>query len=252
MTRTNDDPLEGLVVGAVPYLNVEPLVRGLSGFKSLRPSDLARALDGGEVDLATLPVGALVGRKDLVALPSCGIASDGPVRTVLLQPLDRVPISDNFCPDPASRTSNLLARLLLAQIRGKPIPPATESPLRVVIGDPAFSIDPKAALDMGAAWKEWTDLPFVFALWVAGPRLAEDSKRLLEVDSALRERAVSNLREVDKICQEQRVVPFETAREYLTEHIRHILDERFRNGADRFAAELERAGLATGGIRWAC
>lgn len=252
MNTSSPDALRGLVLGAVPYLNVEPLVAGLAGIRGLRPSDLAIALDRGEVDLATLPVGALVGRDDLVALPSTGIASDGPVRTVLLEPLDQIDDPDGFRPDPASRTSNLLAALLLQRRRGGAVAPDRDATLRVVIGDPAFAVDPERSLDMGSAWTEWTGLPFVFALWVAGGRLAEDPARLREVDQALRERAEANLRDVDGICQRQSVVAPEVARTYLTRHIRHLLDARFRSGADRFAAELQGAGLSTGGIRWAC
>jgi len=244
--------LDGLVLGAVPYLNVAPLVAGLDGVVGLRPSDLAQALDRGEVDLATLPVGALVGRSDLAALPSTGIGCDGAVRTVLLEPSAELDTSDGFRPDPASRTSNLLARLVLSRRRGRPMEPSAESPLRVVIGDPAFQVAPERSLDLGQAWKEWTGLPFVFALWVAGPRLAADPDRLRLVDAVLRERARTNLEDVDSLCRDQNVVSPEAAREYLTRNIRHLLDARFRAGAERFASELQAEGLASGGIRWGC
>lgn len=245
-------PLRGLSIGTVPYLNVEPMAWGLESRARLRPSALATALDAGDIDLATLPVGALVGRRDWIALPSTGIGSEGPVRTVLLEPSSAVAMADGFRPDPASRTSNLLARLVLSRIRGRDVPPSEASPLRVVIGDPAFAVDPAASLDLAAAWKEWTGLPFVFALWVAGPRLASDPVRLAEVDAAMLERARDGLAHVEDICRSQTVVSPETARIYLLENLSLVLDGRFREGADRFASELEKAGLASGGIRWAC
>jgi chorismate dehydratase len=244
---------EGIAVGAVPYLNVEPLVRGLHGVRALRPSDLASALDRGEVDLATLPVGALVGRPDLVALPSVGIGADGPVRTVLLEPLEGIEKAMSFRPDPASRSSNLLAALVLRHRLGREVPPDPSAPgPRVVIGDPAFAVAPERALDLAEAWKEWTDLPFVFALWVAGPRLASDPARLRAIDDALASRVAENLADLDTICRQQDVVEPSVAREYLSHHIRHVLDDRFRAGAERFAAELREQDRHLGGIRWAC
>lgn len=250
--NSSPEVLEGLTIGAVPYLNVAPLVAGLDGVVGLRPSDLARSLDRGEVDLATLPVGALVGRTDLAALPSTGIGCDGPVRTVLVEPLAALGDADGFRPDPASRTSNLLARLVLSRRSGRPVLPSPEASVRVVIGDPAFLVAPESSLDLGQAWKEWTGLPFVFALWVAGPRLASDTARMRRVDTFLAERARINLAHLDPLCRAQSVLPPDDARTYLTRNIRHLLDASFRAGAERFASELQAEGLASGGIRWGC
>lgn len=244
--------LDGLSIGTVPYLNVEPMAWGLDSRLRLHPSELSAALERGEVDLATLPVGALVGRSDWTALPSTGIGSEGPVRTVLLEPLVEIDRCDGFRPDPASRTSNLLARLLLSRRLGRDIPPDSDASVRVVIGDPAFAVDPTRSLDMASAWKDWTGLPFVFALWVAGPRLSADPERLMRIDRHLRERAVEGLLHLDAICESQSVVEPEVAHDYLSRNLSLLLDGRFREGADRFASELARAGLASGGIRWAC
>ena len=214
---------------------------------------MAAALDRGEIDLATLPVGALVGRTDLVALPSVGIGADGPVRTVLLEPLVGLANATSFRPDPASRSSNLLAALVLRHRQGRDVPPDPAGPgPRVVIGDPAFAVAPELSLDLADAWRDWTGLPFVFALWVAGPRLACDPGRLRDIDRALAAVAAANLSNLDKICQDQSVVAPEVAREYLTRNIRHVLDDRFRAGADRFAGELRHRDPGLGGIRWAC
>lgn len=245
--------LEGIAIGAVPYLNVEPLVRGLPSVQALRPSDLASAMDRGEIDLATLPVGALVGRSDLAALPSVGIGADGPVRTVLLEPVERIANAASFRPDPASRSSNLLASLVLRHRQGRDVPrdPAGPGP-RVVIGDPAFAVAPEHSLDLADAWRDWTGLPFVFALWVVGPRLASDPVRLRAIDRALAGVAAANLANLDKICQDQSVLASEVAKEYLTRNIRHVLDDRFRAGAERFADELRDRDPGLGGIRWAC
>jgi chorismate dehydratase len=123
---------------------------------------------------------------------------------------------------------------------------------RVVIGDAAFAHDPSEGTDMGSAWKRLTGFPFVFAGWVAGGALARDPGRLAEIDAFLVEEFRDAKNRVDDIATEQSVVSAGTARRYLTDNIRHVLDARFRSGADLFASELAGLGEGTGAIPWAC
>jgi predicted solute-binding protein len=241
-------------VGANPYLNALPLVDGIPGVRPARPSDLARLLENDEIDLAAaLSVGAALRRPDWRVLPSTGVGSDGPVRTVLL--LHQVPMAEirSLHPDPASGTSNLLARWIVRRATGR-IPSEVDegSQARVVIGDAAFGHEPREGTDLGAAWKDATGLPFLFAGWIAGPKLAKDRVRLLEIDAWLLARLALDEGRVERIAAEQTVVPAATAREYLTFNVRHRLDARFREGADRFAAEVLDLGVGTGEIPWAC
>lgn len=247
-------PLRGLRVGANPYLNALPLVDGIPGVRPARPSDLARLLEREEIDLAAaLSVGAALHRPDWRVLPSTGVGSDGPVRTVLLLhdlPLDRI---RSLRPDPASGTSNLLARWICRRATGRnPSEAAADADARVVIGDAAFAHDPSEGTDMGAAWKEATGLPFLFAGWIAGPRLARDRVRLLEIDAWLVARGASEPGRLERISREQTVVPPATALDYLARNVHHRLDARFRAGADRFAAEVRAMGEGTGEVPWAC
>ena len=248
-------PLRGLRVGAIPYLNALPLVQGLVGVRYGRPSDHATMLENGEVDLvAALSLGATLSRPEWRVLPSTGVACDGPVRTVMI--LHAGPLGEvrRLAPDSASRTSNLLARWLVARQSGQD--PSDASPesaqARVIIGDAAFSHDPGEGTDMGAAWKEATGLPFVFAGWVAGGALAEDRARLVAIDAWLVARLATARDRLEEIIATQSVVPPSVARSYLTENIHHQLDERFRAGADRFATEVAAMGEGGGSIPWAC
>lgn len=248
-------PLRGLRVGAIPYLNALPLVHGLPGLRYGRPSDLASMLENGEIDIvAALSLGATLSRPDWRVLPSTGVACDGPVRTVMI--LHAGPLSEvrRLAPDPASRTSNLLARWLVARKSGQD--PSRSSPesaqARVVIGDAAFAHDPSEGTDMGSAWKEATGLPFVFAGWVAGVALARDRARLLEIDAWLVARLAFARDRLEEIVQTQTVVSPSVARTYLTENIQHQLDDRHRAGADRFATEVAAMGEGGGSVPWAC
>lgn len=225
----------------MPFLNVEPLLEGLPDVRREVPSALPGLLRSGEADLATMPVGALIGAPDLVGLPSSGVACEGPVRTVLLR--HRAPLGsfDAYRPDPASRSSNLLAAWLLSDLGCDPrLDPAAEA--AVVIGDPAFAVDPSEATDLGEAWVERTGLPFVFALWVAGPSLSRDPVRMREADAFLAERREAGLAALEAIAHRQSVVSPAEAIAYLSDNIRFRLGETHRRGADLFAARS--AGLS--------
>jgi len=247
------DPLDGLRLGSVPYLNAAPLVHGLPGVRTAVPSRLARWLEDGECDLAAaLSLGAVLSRPDWRVLPSCGVASDGPVRTVMIVHEGPLESHRGLALDPASRTSNLLARWLLKQVSGVDPWIGPQAHARVLIGDAAFAHAPAEGTDMGEKWKALTGLPFVFAGWVAGGALARDAVRLREIDAFLAERTGDAPSRLGEIAAAQTVVAPEVARTYLTDNIRHLLDARFRSGADRFAAELAELGEGTGAIPWAC
>ena len=177
-------------VGVVSFLNAIPLSHGLEAtlpgaeLVPLTPARIADQLEAGALDLGLVPVASLAMHPEWHVLPGLGIASEGPVRSVLLVshvPPERI---TRLVLDPASRTSNLLARLWLEHRAGAtpevtPGPPALQDRLAcgeatVAIGDEAlyWRQDGIWSLDLGGAWTEWTGLPFVFAVW-AGPGRVE-------------------------------------------------------------------------------
>jgi hypothetical protein len=101
----------------------------------------------------------------------------------------------------------------------------------VVIGDPARELPAHLTRwDLAALWKQWTGLPFVFAVWAARPGVPADVVADLR---AAGERGVA-------------AIPARHAGAdlvYLTHRIRHVLDERALMGLRRFAALARRAGL---------
>lgn len=175
----------GLRVGLFPYLNVQPLVHGLRGDAGVEividvPSRIAERFADGSLDLAMVPSfeAATLGAP---VLDSICIASDGPVETVMLH--HRVPLREvkSLCVDTASRTSAALAKILIARAAGhlpetSAFSPSTKEPKDadaiLIIGDPAFVFARPGyeRLDLGAAWKGETSLPFVYAVMVLGPR----------------------------------------------------------------------------------
>lgn len=246
------DPFRNLRIAAVPYLNAAPLLHCLPGVDKAIPSKLAEWLDNGACDLATLPIGAVLDRPDWSVLPSLGIAADGPVRTVLL--LHRQPLGEirQFQPDPASRSSNLLCRIVLKRSTGLDPRLAPTPGARVVIGDAAFKHDPDfEGSDLSRIWKEQTGLPMVFAAWVAAGKLAKDKIRLAEVDAALVEVLRKGMNRMTEIVRMQTVVSSKTASDYLRRNIHFPLDDRFREGANLFARKAADLGVGSGLVPWA-
>src|SRR4051794_7984704 len=157
-------------VCAVSYLNTVPLVwgfvrgpqRSLFQLTFSVPSVCADRLESGDVDIGIVPCAEL-DRLGLDFLPDVGIACRGAVRSILL--ISKVPPGQirTLAADVSSRTSVMLARILLAERYGTvprviTVAPDLESMLAqsdaaLIIGDPALRLDPASlpwqVLDLG-------------------------------------------------------------------------------------------------------
>jgi chorismate dehydratase len=181
-------------VGHIQFLNCLPIYWGLVRAGTLldveltkdTPDHLNDMLVAGDLDIGPISlVEYLRNADDLVLLPDIAIGSDGPVLSVNL--VSQVPLADldgrRVALGSTSRTSVLLARMWLEQVHGvRPeyfaCPPELGSMLleadaAVLIGDAALRAtyqaprDGLAVHDLGAAWREWSGLPMVFAVWAA-------------------------------------------------------------------------------------
>lgn len=185
-------------VGAVSYLNTRPLVCGLqtrlrenvAGGGELvfdLPSRLADRLASSELDVALIPSIEFFRGRDYKIVSDVAIACRGPVWSVRL--LSRVPVAEirTLAMDEGSRTSQALARVLLweqcgllPETRPFPISAAAEdvdADALLMIGDRAMH--PPSGVyreiwDLGDRWCRWSELPFVFAVWVARPGVDVD------------------------------------------------------------------------------
>src|SRR3954452_24199372 len=172
-----DQSLSPFRVGSVRYLNAVPLTRGLEDeVVFATPSELAKMLQRDELDAALVSVTEVLFSDRYDILDGTAIASLGEVKSVLLA--HRKPIEEAreiFC-DTASLTSVNLLRVLLAERGLKPeFKPLASYDFKslpdyaLLIGDPAldFVLQPHdhELFDLGAAWFELTQLPFVYAVW---------------------------------------------------------------------------------------
>ncbi len=238
-------------LGTVDSLNAAPLTWGLERDTTFTsPARLARLLRAGRLDAALLSVTELLTRADYAALDGIAIASRGPVRSVLLA--HRAPLSDlrEVACDPASLTSVNLARVLLAERGVRPAftrlrryadAPRQEAVL--LIGDRALDFalagHPHQLWDLGAAWEELTQLPFVYAVWTLPAPLIPQAA---ELGTLLRAARARGLAELDRIIAARSRYPADFARQYLTCNIRFELGEAEKRGLRCFADRLRALG----------
>jgi chorismate dehydratase len=250
-----------LRVCAVSYLNTAPLVWGWQqspqddlALEMALPSVCADRLRTGAADIGLVPV-AEIARQRLAVLGEVGIACDGPVRSILL--FARKPWQEvrTLAGDVSSRTSVLLAQILLreryhAQVVLQPHAPNLDDMLAnhdaaLVIGDPALHIDPAASpwqcLDLGAEWQRHTGLPMVFAAWAGPPpmrhRVAPERFRA-SLDAGL-----ANLEAIVRNEAPLRGISRELAMQYLQQHIHYHLGDRELRGMNEFLRRARSHGL---------
>ncbi len=251
-------------IGSVPYLNAAPLVHGLGDSVRLAPpSQLAQWLRRGDVDAGLVSITEVLEQDLYDVVDGVGVVSDGPVYSVYLAhhgPLDQV---RRVACDPASLTSVRLLQWLLAhrglhpefvRMNASAAPERDVADAFLLIGDPAiaFRQSPAAAAsgvqvwDLGAAWKEATGLPFVYAVWAVRRDRASES-----LIRRLREAGEAGHRDLDEIIRARPEFDAATRRQYLRHHIRHTIGDRERLGVRFFGDGLESGGIARiHPIRW--
>lgn len=182
-------------VGTVPYLVAQPLTDGLLEHAQVDlvvapPAELAEGLRCGYLDIALASSAITLGASELEFWHEGPvIASDGPIRSVLLflRPgLEELSEVQSWYADPHSRTGRALAGIVLAgngaisavrhEVPGEdPFGDALAFGVDAVqlIGDPALLASSQQKgwkiIDLGVSWQELTRLPFVFAGWILRP-----------------------------------------------------------------------------------
>ena len=193
-------------VGRIAYINCYPVYGAIDrGIVPMQgelvdgvPTKLNKLMAEGGLDVSVVSAVEYAQDADrFLLLPDLAITCDGPVRSVML--FSRVPASElggrKVLVSTSSMTSvELLRQLFRERWRATPefVPADAEiadvanfgselHAARLVIGDAALVLDAARrgdaaadraphypfAYDLGAEWKAWTGLPFVFAVWVA-------------------------------------------------------------------------------------
>ena len=261
-------------VGHIQFLNCLPIYWGLMRSGALLDVDLYKdtpdrlnaALVAGDLDIGPISlVEYLRNADDLLLLPNLAVGSDGPVLSVNLvstrppAELDGRPVALGS----TSRTGVLLAQMLLAEKYGAEpeyfrCPPELnemllEADAAVLIGDPALRAMYEApelglqVIDLAQAWKEWTGLPMVFAVWAVRKEFAIANPGMVkEVHEAFQRSRDLCLGELDEVAESAaRWEPFDAAT--LATYFRALdfsLGERQIAGVREFARRAAARGEA--------
>lgn len=224
-------------IGCVSYLNSKPLIEGLADRDDPAvhfdvPSRLLDMLLSGAVDIALCPViDYFRSPQPLSIVPVGGICSRGATLTVRL--FSQVPAEQirTVHADTDSHTSVNLVRVLLAErysVEPRMVDynlhenhrSQTRPQTMLLIGDKVVTSAPPVEqypyqIDLGRAWHELTDLPFVFATW-----MCRGGADLGDLPDVLAQQRVANRSDIDRIVAEHAPRcgwPVPLARRYLTE-----------------------------------
>jgi chorismate dehydratase len=190
-------------------------------------------------------------------LPDLAISCDGPVRSVMLfskRPATELS-GRRVLVSRSSMTSVALLELLFENVwRAEPKFFPTDAEIsdvarfhdeqhdaRLVIGDAALLLETKGraraiatgtqttphmekaapeypySYDLGAVWKEWTGLPFVFAVWVAQRKVAVDAALSAHAGLIMsRDWGIANVPELAQQASASTGVPLTACEEYLS------------------------------------
>jgi chorismate dehydratase len=238
-------------VAAVSYLNTKPLIYGFEqgmmkdGIELITdfPANIADMLINDEVDIALVPVASIPMVQAAHIITDYCIGTVGEVASVCL--FSDVPLEDIkiILLDYQSRSSVGLLKILLKE-HWKIAPELTfalegyehniiGTTAGLVIGDRAFLQRKKNRYiyDLGAAWTAMTELPFVFAAWVANKKLEAEFIENFNKATGF------GLQHLPELIAANSYEEYNLER-YYTENISFTLDDNKRKGMQLYLGKL--------------
>lgn len=267
-------------IGAVSFFNSRPLIYGLAEDRRVTleraaPAVVGEWLRSGRVDAGLAPsVDYQRSPEPWVILPGAVIASQGEVLTVRV--FSRRPMAeiDELACDTDSHTSVVLAQVLWRLRYGRELKvrrltgPARREEAVLLIGDKVLTECRQRGgpwsgrwsrrrggpyggrwgepwpheLDLGAAWREATGLPFVYAFWSYRPREDDGGEPLAAILTEARRQGEDHIDEVALRYAAQHGFGVEHGRQYLRENLWFRPDEACWEGLERFYSLADEMG----------
>ena len=241
-------------VTAIPYLNTVPFVYGLKqkvldsiDLSFATPSVAAHQLQNDLCDLAIVPVAAIPALSWYEIIGTHCIGATGAVASVLLCSQVSVEQIRKVSLDQESRTSVLLAKLLLRdywKVAPRYVPLSADFPNHhpesaVLIGDKALLHGGAYPYiyDLAEYWIRWTGKPFVFAAWVANKVLPDGFVSLFDEALAY---GVAHIDEAIASEVNEHVFSASFANAYLTHNISYFLDNEKYEGLRLFWERIDK------------
>jgi chorismate dehydratase len=248
--------MKRIKISVVSYLNTTPFIYGMENNAELMnaidlakdiPSECARKLLEGEVDLGLIPVAVIPQLKESHIISDYCIGANGAVKTVLL--LSDVPLHEieTIFLDYQSRTSVALCQILCKELwninpKFEQAKPGFENKIKgnsagVIIGDRTFNLDKSYSykFDLSEEWFKLTGLPVVFAAWVSNKKI--DSS-FIELFNASLEEGIKN---IDIAIEESNQNKISNSRleKYLKKDIQFNLDQEKLKALKLFLSKLK-------------
>ncbi len=245
-------------IGSVPYLNSKVLTYGLKAstpaytFEAHVPSILAGKLRDESIDVALVSSIEYFRNPGSTIIPNISVSSHREIWSIQL--FHRVPLREarRIGLDPASETTNALLQVILHEKMnlGIELVPLQlgEDPLAhedldgfLKIGDPCLLYSPPPgyeALDLAAEWHDFTNLPFVFAVWVVRPGVDLQGVNM-ELFMAKRE----GLRNIDLIARSEAPklgMDYHRVKNYISRVVKYDLGREELGGMSLFRKYLVR------------
>mgnify|MGYP000710239656 CR=1 FL=1 len=180
-------------ISVVSYLNAKPFIYGLMhapngshfNFCLDIPAVCAAKLATNEVQVGLIPVAAMLDMQNPQIITDYCISAHEAVNSVFIFANNSIDEIHTIYLDPHSRSSNNLAKILLKYFWKKEVEfkertidivSLKDGEAFVLIGDRTFGIQVQYqhVYDLATAWFNFTELPFVFAAWVANTLLTAD------------------------------------------------------------------------------
>lgn len=183
-------------VGKIPYLNSEPFYYKLNRkeieLHTMVPSALSKAAEEGEIDAGPLPIVDYFRMEDrFTRVGQFCIATSQKSRSILfyskrpIQDLDRATVGVTSETSTTKRLMEVLFANRFHVTPGKYVSLSDPNDAFLLIGDEAlrkrYGVPSYPyRYDFGEEWYRWTQMPFVFALWVIRKDMGERAASYLE------------------------------------------------------------------------
>ena len=241
-------------MAASSYLNSAPLIwsfargeraREVTLLTDTAPARCGDMLARGEVEAALVPVIEYQRLPEVFVVPDVCVGARRAVRSVVLVTrCDDLRDVRTLALDESSRTSAALVQIIFREFVGREVDTAPASPdvremlaahdAALIIGDPAmtFAREHVRVHDLAVLWREFTNLGFVFAMWMAHESAAEVVQR---IDFAgARDEGLARMEEIVAEYERKLNLPRAELRSYLTDNICFDLNEEMRAGLELF------------------
>jgi chorismate dehydratase len=248
--------LDTIKIGAVNYLNTKPLIYGfkntniVTNFSLVEdyPANIANMLLNNVIDIGLVPVAIIPKINKAQIIGDYCIGALGNVVSVALFSNVEIHKITKVILDYQSKTSVALTKILFAHFYKQDVEFVEASPnfiseinnntAAVIIGDRALQQlnNFKFVYDLSAAWQQFTNLPFVFAAWVANKPIEQN---FIDTFNAANKFGLDNLQ---KVIANTPFIGYDIET-YFTQNISYSFDAEKQKGLQLFFSYLQQQNL---------